>query len=143
MEEMDKRVKKGRELLAILQGAASGEKEGRDWLPYDRDLALKECCLFRIKELTFEKEAPRREAMENILGMFRGMGGVSFIYLILGDAQGAAFYFGVAKDFAYEGDGALTAPTVGHDILGAGIRGNFRGSMVEELSNEEKKSILE
>lgn len=144
MEEMDKCIKKGREILAKLQGASTlGGGDAIKWMPFERSLALKECCLFRIKELTFEKEAPRREAMENILGMFRGMEGISFIYLILGDEKGAAFYFGVAKDFAYEGEGVLTAPTVGHDILGAGIRGNFRGSIVEELSNEEKKRILE
>ena len=144
MEEMDNRIKEGREILTKLQGAFSGGKnDAIEWMPFDRSLALRECCLFRIKELTFEKEAPRREAMENVLGMFRGMEGVSFIYLILGDEKGVAFYFGVAKDFAYEGEGTLTAPTVGHDILGAGIRGNFRGSMVQELSNEEKKSILE
>ncbi|WP_295916934.1 hypothetical protein [uncultured Anaerovibrio sp.] len=144
MEEMDKCKKKGRELLTALREASSGEKENLgQWLPCDHDIEVKEFCLFHIKELTFEKEAPRREAMENILGMFRGMEGVSFIYLILGDSKGASFYFGVAKDFAYKGSGVLTAPTVGHDILGAGIRGNFRGSIVEELSNEEKKSILE
>ncbi len=39
--------------------------------------------------------------LENILGTLRGMEGISFIYLIPGDAAGVKFYFGAARDKSY------------------------------------------
>ena len=132
-------------------GDRVGEGAGRDdrvptaaatWTKTTRALALDEFWLFRIEALTFEEKAPRREAMENILGTFRGMDGISFIYLILGDGDGAKFYFGVAKDHSYAGD-QLSAHTLGEDMLGPAIRGNFRGCAIEEVSPEGKKAIIE
>ncbi|MCK5718154.1 MAG: hypothetical protein KAH77_11750, partial [Thiomargarita sp.] len=38
---------------------------------------------FHIQEITFEDEAPRREALENVLGSLR-LRDVNFIYLIIG-----------------------------------------------------------
>ena len=41
--------------------------------------------LYQIQEITYEEKAPSREAIENVLGAFRGVVGLSFIYMILGD----------------------------------------------------------
>ena len=112
------------------------------WLEQGRKIAIQEFCLFQIKELTFEEKAPRREAMENILGAFRGVEGISFIYLILGTGNGVNFYFGVAADFASDNENCLSAPTIGSDLLKPGLRGNFRGCQIKELDNREKQALL-
>lgn len=111
-----------------------------EWVRRNFELQRDEFWLFRIEALTFEEKAPRREAMENILGTFRGMDGISFIYLILGDGEGVKFYFGVAKDHSYTGE--HSAHTLGKEILGPSIRGNFRGCSISEVSPEGKEAIL-
>ncbi|MBQ7704754.1 MAG: DUF87 domain-containing protein [Selenomonadaceae bacterium] len=144
MQNLDKAIEQGRNLLQQLSKSADENFfcSEREWLGVERKMALNECCFFQIQELTFEEKAPRREAMENILGTFRGLEGVSFIYLILGNGQDIKFYFGVAKDFSHDKVENLSAPTVGGDLLKPGIQGNFRGCQIKELSNLDKKEIL-
>lgn len=144
MHEMDTAIETGR---ATLNSLTAVTKENffdreREWIGTQRELTLRECCLFQIEELTFEEKAPRREAMENVLGTFRDLEGMSFIYLILGSGQKVNFYFGIAKDFAHDKDGILSAPTVGGDFLKPSIQGNFRGCQIRELSNESKRDVL-
>ena len=133
----------GRNLLDYLHDPDSLHlfSTSSEWAGTNIELQRDEFWLFRINELTFEEKAPRREAMENILGTFRGMDGISFIYLILGDENGVRFYFGVAKDSSYTGVQA-SPHTIGDDILGPAIRGNFRGCSIEEVSPEGKELIL-
>ena len=102
------------------------------WGEIGDELKREDFWLFRIEALTFEEKAPRREAMENILGTFRGMDGISFIYLILGDKAGVKFYFGVAKEISYEGEQS-SANTLGKEVLGPAIQGNFRGCSIKEV----------
>ena len=54
-------------------------------------LTLPKLSLFRLDEITYEEKAPRREAMENIIGTFRHMKGVHFVYLILARRPASAF----------------------------------------------------
>lgn len=134
----------GRKLLEYLGDSASlhlFSDPAPQWVGRDIELKTDEFYLFRIHELTFEEKAPRREAMENILGTFRGMDGISFIYLILGSGNEVRFYFGVAKDHSDSGE-QLSANTLGEDILGPSIRGNFRGAKIESVTPEEKEAIL-
>ena len=134
----------GRKLLEYLGDSASlhlFSDPAPQWVGRDIELQTDEFYLFRIHELTFEEKAPRREAMENILGTFRGMDGISFIYLILGSGNEVRFYFGVAKDHSYPGE-QLSAGNLGEDILGPSIRGNFRGAKIESVTPEEKVAIL-
>lgn len=112
------------------------------WGEIGDELKREDFWLFRIEALTFEEKAPRREAMENILGTFRGMDGISFIYLILGDKAGVKFYFGVAKEISYEGEQS-SANTLGKEVLGPAIQGNFRGCSIKEVSSEGKQEILD
>lgn len=114
----------------------------REWLGTTREITLRECCFFQIEELTFEEKAPRREAMENVLSTFRDLEGMSFIYLILGSGRNVKFYFGIAKDFAHEKAENLSAPTIGGDLLKPSIQGNFRGCQIRELTNEDKRDVL-
>ena len=143
MREMDEAIKRGQSVLDCLSEIANENFIGeREWLGAEREIALRECCFFQIKELTFEEKAPRREAMENVLSTFRDLEGMSFIYLILGNGQDVKFYFGIAKDFAHEKAENLSAPTVGGDLLEPSLKGNFRGCQINSLSNEEKRDVL-
>ena len=109
------------------------------------ELQLNELVLFRIDEITYEEKAPRREAMENIFGTFRGVSGISLLYLILGDADGVKFYLGIVRDLsaATQVDGSMIR-TLGKDLLAPAIRGNFRGCALTQVSStDEKDAILE
>ena len=145
-QELERQLSRGQAAIAYLQ-----ENQGKSpfsgactYLGDGVEMAIKDFSLYHIQELTFEEKAPRREAMENILGTFRGMKGIHFLYLILGDENKVKFYFGVARDYSYDAPPDFSALDVGRDILLPGIRGNFRGSAIAEVSeNEEKAKILE
>lgn len=128
-----------REMRSLLK---SGKK--KDWVGESWTLERDEFYLFRVSEVTFEEKAPRKEAMENILGTFRGMDGISFLYIILGDRTGVKFYFGVARDKSYpEEKLPFSVKDLGRDILLPSMKGNFRGSMIERVEPDDQKSILE
>ena len=148
-KELDEKLRNGGAGLSYLRDNLHKSVFGGEnvWLGTDISLELKDFSLFHIEELTFEEKAPRREAMENILGTFRGMKGISFIYLILGDTDGVNFYFGVARDYSYGYQPDFDAVDLGRDILAPSIRGNFRGSEVREIGgiegdNAKKAAIL-
>jgi len=97
--------------------------------------------LFHIQEITFEEEeeAPRREALENILGALR-IDGVNFIYLIIGDKEKISFYLGVVKN---KRNLELDIDDIANQILKSNIEGNFRGSRIKRVDKNEKLSLQE
>lgn len=105
---------------------------------------LSNVVLFHIKEVTFEGEekSPRREAFENVIGMIQNEG-VNFIYLILGDKKGVSFYFGLVKESKYDGELPMPIDEMGNNLLKSAIRGNFRGSKIEEVKPEEMLEIFD
>ena len=105
---------------------------------------LSNVVLFHIKEVTFEGEekSPRREAFENVIGMIQNEG-VNFIYLILGDKKGVSFYFGLVKESKYDGELPMPIDEMGNNLLKSAIRGNFRGSKIEEVSPEKMVEIFD
>ena len=105
---------------------------------------LSNVVLYHIKEVTFEGEekSPRREAFENVIGMIQNEG-VNFIYLILGDKKGVSFYFGLVRESKYDGELPMPIDEMGNNLLKSAIRGNFRGSKIEEVSPEEMVEIFD
>jgi len=105
---------------------------------------LSNVVLYHIKEVTFEGEekSPRREAFENVIGMIQNEG-VNFIYLILGDKKGVSFYFGLVRESKYDGELPMPIDEMGNNPLKSAIRGNFRGSKIEEVSPEEMIEIFD
>ena len=105
---------------------------------------LSNVVLFHIKEVTFEGEekSPRREAFENVIGMIQNEG-VNFIYLILGNKKGVSFYFGLVRESKYDGELPMPIDEMGNNLLKSAIRGNFRGSKIEEVSPEEMVEIFD
>ncbi|MHB9298896.1 helicase HerA domain-containing protein [Fusobacterium polymorphum] len=104
---------------------------------------LSNVVLFHIKEVTFEGEekSPRREAFENVIGMIQNEG-VNFIYLILGDKKGVSFYFGLVRESKYDGELPMPIDEMGNNLLKSAIRGNFRGSKIEEVEPDEMLEIF-
>lgn len=146
LSDMEVRLKRGRDVLDFLNMRSERRmlNKANEWIGTKWNLELDEFYLFHVREVTFEEKAPRKEAMENILGTFRGMDGISFVYMILGDADGVNFYFGVTWDKSYpENKLPFSIHDLEQDILTPSMKGNFRGSKIDEVSPAEKKKILE
>lgn len=88
--------------------------------------------LFQIDEITFEEKAPRKEALENVLGALR-IEGVNVVYILLGSKTGVKIYLGVAQDTSFP---KVNIPDIGTNILEPAFKGNFRGSKIRALNNE-------
>ena len=95
--------------------------------------------LYRVREITFEKDSPREEALANVFTSV-AIPGVNLIYLLLGDKNAVEIYFGVVEDEVDKLKG-LNISNVGDDILLRSLKGNFRGSTIEPVENEELRSI--
>ncbi|MBR1645551.1 MAG: DUF87 domain-containing protein [Selenomonadaceae bacterium] len=141
----EEKLQRGRNALEYLNNRYRRRLIGRGnkWVDKSSPIELNEFYLFQIHEVTFEEKAPRKEAIENILGTLRGMEGISFIYLILGDATGVKFYFGAALDKSYKKDLPFSVHDLEQDILTPSMKGNFRGSKISEVNRDDKKNILD
>lgn len=106
-----------------------------------QDITERDIVLYRIDEITFEEEAPRKEALENVLSSVR-ISGVNFLYLIVGDAKGVKFYYGLSKNPSEAINDDLLLSDIGRNVLMASIKGNFRGCKVQEVNPEEAEPVL-
>lgn len=106
---------------------------------FSNNFNIKDYNFFRIDEITFEDEEkfPKKEALENFIGTMN-VPGINFIYLITGSKDGVNFYYGVSRNSEPESIGAYD---VSNNILRPSLQGNFRGSKVSLLEDEEKKEL--
>ena len=105
------------------------------------DMTMDFLALYRVDEITFEDKAPRKEALENVISSM-SIEGVNFVYIIMGDESGVSFYYGVAKDFSYQGERKIGISEIGEKILKPSLQGNFRGSIVTEIDANARKKLL-
>lgn len=105
------------------------------------DMTMDFLALYRVDEITFEDKAPRKEALENVISSM-SIEGVNFVYIIMGDESGVSFYYGVAKDFSYQGEREIGISEIGEKILKPSLQGNFRGSIVTEIDANARKKLL-
>jgi len=119
--------------------------ENRSELPTAKEikstLTSTDLILFKLDKITFEEEAPRQEALENVFAALRRCPGINFVYLIKGNRNGVNFYFGLSKDIEVRNEENIK--TLGNDILKSSLEGNFRGSSVRVLEEEEKREIID
>ncbi|MDL0103804.1 hypothetical protein NYG95_06210 [Campylobacter felis] len=99
-----------------------------------RDIDPSDMVLYKVESVTFKKDAPRREALENVLSALR-IEGINFIYLILGNNEGVEFYYGIARNHSKQAP-KLNIDEIGKFILEPSIKGNFRGSKIEAIKKE-------
>lgn len=102
---------------------------------------MMDLCLYRVDEVSFEEDAPRKEALENVLSSLR-LDGIFFLFFILGDKQGVHFYYGIARDYSDPKQSELSIMDIGEEILKPSIQGNFRGSHLTSVSADDKRSIV-
>lgn len=105
------------------------------------EIELADIALYKIEEVSFEDQAPRREALENVLSTMK-IDGVNFLYLILGDKDGVEFYYGISRNYNSSVELELSIVDIGEKVLEPSIKGNFRGSKTKEVLAEEKKKII-
>lgn len=103
-------------------------------------LNLSDFALYKVDSITFKKDSPKREALENVLSALR-IEGINFIYLILGNEDGIEFYYGISRDYSKPSP-HLNIKEIGKFILEPSIKGNFRGSQVQEIVGERKRAIV-
>lgn len=107
----------------------------------DFEFDLSDIALYKMEEISFEDQAPRKEALENVLGTMK-IDGINFIYLIMGDKNGVNFYYGISRNFFGKKEPELSIMDIGEKILEPSIKGNFRGSRIKRLENEDRNNIL-
>lgn len=127
----------------VLEGLGTTGNRTRNQQACEDDFVFdcSDLVLFRIDEITFEEDAPRQEAMENILAAMR-VPGVNFVYLIEGNANGVNIYVGVARDTAAPGVVSTGVKDIGQGILEPSILGNYRGSKITKLLPSDLKQLM-
>ena len=105
----------------------------------NRKIKDKDIVLFRIDTITYDKRAPRHEALENVFASI-SISGINLIYIIEGDGHEVKIYFGVVKDFSSTVKSNIEIENIGKYILLPNLRGNFRGSKISFV--EDKQQIL-
>lgn len=111
--------------------------------PVDGELRNDEICFYQIKKLSYDEEFPQKEAFENVL-MSLDNRSYNFVYILSGDKNGVALYFGVVKN-GNENPDALGHPLSASDygdIVANSFQGNFNGSELKRLKGQELKKVL-
>ena len=100
-------------------------------------------CFYRISQLSFDEDYPRREAFESVL-MALDNEAFNFIYVLTGTGQGVDLCIGVVKN---QNDNRpvlgkqLSAANYG-EIISNVFEGNFSGSRLEKLRESELESLI-
>jgi hypothetical protein len=94
--------------------------------------AYEKCRFYKIESLTYDKEFPAREALENVLSSMDNKD-FSFVYILSGENSEVSLYIGVVRN-------SLTQSTVSTSSyasrLEKAFRGNFGGSELKSLDRE-------
>lgn len=104
------------------------------------NLTVEDIILIHVKRVTFEDEAPRKEAIENVLSSMR-LKGVNFLYIIRGCKDHVEFYYGIVRNTIIKGS-VNGEDNIKESILKKSIEGNFRGSDVELVNEQKTNAIL-
>lgn len=98
--------------------------------------------LLHITEVCYDEQAPKKEALENVLSSLK-MEGINFLFLIIGHKEKVDFYYGISRDLSFKNELSLDIKDIGDNILMPSIQGNFRGTCTKALNSDERKKILE
>lgn len=97
--------------------------------------------LLKVTDICYDEQAPKKEALENVLSSLK-LEGLNFIFLIIGGKEKVDFYYGISKDLDYKASLDFAVKDIGDSILKPAIQGNFRGSKTKSLTPDEKNDIL-
>ena len=135
------------DILAILKNPKNyyltKQKDNIKATSIPRVLGVDDMYFVKMKSVTFEEDAPRQEALANVLSSMR-LPYINFVYLIVGDKKQVSFYYGVSKDlFTPEDKTPQNIKEVGAQVLTKGIEGNFRGSNLQLVEPEASMRLME
>lgn len=104
-------------------------------------LSVDNLAFCKIEKITYEENAPRKEALENVLSNMR-LEGVNVLFLVVGNNTEVSFYYGLSKDTIQPSiNSEITIDNINKKILQPSIEGNFRGSRIHNLSKDEIKDL--
>ena len=98
--------------------------------------------LLHITDICYDEQAPKKEALENVLSSLK-MEGLHFLFLIIGRKEKVDFYYGISKDLSSDTELNFAVKDIGDNILMPSIQGNFRGSKVRALGSDEKQDVID
>jgi len=102
---------------------------------------LDELFFYKIIEVSYEKDFPQKEAFENVISSFSN-NSFFLVYLLSGDKKGVSIYLGIAENYKVKDDENTVN---GYDVAEALINsflGNYYGSKVKKLSQEEMENEI-
>lgn len=117
-------------------------EDDRFQIKFNDTLKAEEIVFYKIDEITYEDQVPRKEALENVISTMQIVG-VNFFYLILGSKEKVSFYYGISKDLVQKVETQLNIEEIGETILKPSLEGNFRGSKVQQVEHAQKVDIIQ
>jgi DNA helicase HerA-like ATPase len=94
---------------------------------------------YKILEISFDEEFPRREAFENIISTIDNPE-INFVYILCGEKDGVAIYMGIVKN--YNNENNLEVEDYG-SALRDSIAGNYLGTRVEKIEKNRFDKLLD
>ena len=111
--------------------------------PKNGILKNNEMCFYKINQLSFDEDYPRREAFENVLLSMNNQA-FNFIYVLTGTQEGIELNIGVVQNqnenMPLLGK-KLSAVNYG-EIIANVFEGNFNGSLLEKMNNTELDKLV-
>ncbi len=106
--------------------------------PAKGELRNNEMCFYKVKQLAFDEDYPRREAFENVLLSMNNQA-FNFVYVLIGTKEGVELYVGVVQNQNENQPilgKKLSAVNYG-EIVANVFEGNFNGSIIEKMNASE------
>lgn len=97
---------------------------------YESLNTFKDYSFFKLEEIVYEKDYPKRENFENVISSFRNTN-FSFIYILSGKKDKIEIFLGVSKI----NKDKITTSDYCSDILESNFLGNFQGSKIRRLNS--------
>lgn len=104
------------------------------------DIPPEDFYLLHIDNVCYDEQAPKKEALENVLSSLN-IEGINFIFLIVGQKEKVDFYYGISRDICCKKKPRYSIQDIGKRILLPAIQGNFRGSRVRAVPQEQGRDI--
>jgi Predicted ATPase len=133
-------------LFGNIQTPNDNEVKSVDKLDFPKNgkLESKEVCFYRVKQLAFDEDYPRREAFENVLLSMNNQA-FNFVYVLTGTKKGIELCIGVVKNQNENVPvlgSKLSAVNYG-EIVANVFEGNFSGSVLEKMNNSDFDDLVD
>lgn len=148
-EDHYKYLEKSNEILNLFESIQTGNVDVpiNSVIPLDfpvnSELKNNEVCFYKIKQLSFDEDYPRREAFENVL-LSMNNNAFNFIYILTGTPKGIELCIGVVQN-QNENQPILgkkfSAVNYG-EIIANVFEGNFNGSILEKMNSSELEKLI-